>query len=104
MDLNLKIREIVKLKRTSNLKYEKEITDLFLIDYNETINFLNSATNIEIACVIDALNNLVKQLNMVQARKIIEIFKQKRIQFPNIQLFTSTDYDKEIKSAEEYIK
>ena len=111
MDLGLEFREIIKKRRTMIQKDysvgfndEKEIVNLLLKDYNETIYFLNSATNIEIACVIDGLKLLVKSLNKNQAQQVIEIFKKKRQQFPNIQNFTSTNFDKEIMLAEQYIK
>ena len=106
MDLRLKFREIIKARRLitdSKFTDKNIITNLLLEDYNETVKFLSSATNVEIACAIDALTNLVRILNNSQARKIIEIFKQKREQFENIQYFTSTDFDKEIRLAEQYI-
>lgn len=100
MELRLKFREVIKLRRISNQSYEKEILNLLLENYDETIKFLIGATNVEIACAIDGLIELVKKLNKVQALKIIEIFKQKREQFPSIQNFTSNDFDKQIKQAE----
>lgn len=106
MDLRLKFREIIKVRRLltdSKFTDINDITNLLLEDFDETIKFLNGATNIEIACAIDALTNLVKVLNNSQAKKIIEIFKQKREQFENIQYFTSTDFDKEIRLAEQYV-
>ena len=109
MDFRLKFREIVKSKRnsikeSSKFYYEEEIANLLSQNFNETINFLSSATNVEIGCAIDGLVCLVKRLDRQQSKTIIEIFKQKKKQFPNIDLFTSRDYDKEIALAENYVR
>ncbi len=73
-------------------------------NYMETKVLLENATKEEIGVAIDALDDLVHFFEKEQARVLVAIFKQKLIDFPDIQDYCDCDYMEEIELAESYLE
>ena len=79
------------------------IISVLLRSYDETLSFLSTATVQEIGCAIDALEDLVQSLPKEKAQAIIDIFKNKALEFPNVQDFSEVEYALELKIAQEIV-
>ena len=81
----------------------EEILFILLRNYAETVTFLTNSTILEIACAVDVLENLVEALPKEQAQTILNIFKRKLREFPNVQSYAATEYVLELQLAQDII-
>ena len=78
----------------------QEILNALSGDYQETILFLKTATMEEIAIAIEVLCPLVKKF---PHEEIIEIFKQKQVQYKKVNKICKVSYEDKINDAERII-
>ena len=84
--------------------YDHEsIRKLLCCDYRETISFLSNADKDEIATAIEILDDLVRSFEKEQAQEIVAVFRQKSIEFFDIQEYCDYDYMEELEMAESYL-
>ena len=76
---------------------------VLLENYEETVAFLKEATVEEIACAVDVLEELVLELPKEAAQVIVDIFKRKQAEYPDVQQYAATEYALELKIAQEII-
>lgn len=85
--------------------YDHEtIHKLLCRNYQETIEFLTKADKEEIATAIELLDDLVHFFAKEQAQKLTAVFKQKAIEFSDIQHYCDYDYIEQIEMAESYLE
>lgn len=73
-------------------------------NYLETKAILERANVEEMGVAIDALENLVRSFTKKEARELVDLFKQKAIEFPNVQEYCDCDYVEQIEEAESYLE
>lgn len=76
---------------------------MLLRNYDETVEFLKSATIQEIGCAVDVLEDMAQELPKEKAQVVLDIFKQKLEEFPNVQDYAVTEYVLELRIAQEII-
>ena len=81
-----------------------DILQILRRNYEDTVAFLETATQQEIACAVDVLEDLVKELPKEKAQQIIGIFEKKLDQFPCVQEVSATEYALELKIAREILE
>ena len=80
-----------------------EIEFMLLRVFDDTVNFLKSARKQIVALAIWGLEDIAYKLSKEQVQILIDIFKQKKIEFPDIADYCDADYDEEIAIAEDII-
>lgn len=63
---------------------EEDIEYILLRNFDETVEFLTHATMEETACAIVALENLIIELPKDKGQILVDIFKNKLVEFPDI--------------------
>ena len=81
-----------------------DIVNVLSKNYIETKGLLQNATKEEIGVAIDALEDLVRSFERKQAQELITIFKQKAIEFSDVQQYCDCDYIEQIEMAESYLE
>ena len=81
-----------------------DIVNVLSKNYIETKALLQNATKEEIGVAIDALEDLVRSFEKKQAQELITIFKQKAIEFSDVQQYCDCDYIEQIEMAESYLE
>ena len=81
-----------------------DIVDVLSRNYMETKILILNATKEEIGVAIEALEDLVRSFTKEQAQELVAIFKQKAIDFPDIQNYCDCDYIEQIEAAESYLE
>ena len=81
-----------------------DIVNVLSKNYMETKALLQNATKEEIGVAIDALEDLVRTFEKKQAQELIAIFKQKAIEFSDVQQYCDCDYMEQIEVAESYLE
>lgn len=76
---------------------------ILLRNYDETVCFLVNATEKEIACTVDVLEELVEALPKEKAQVIVDIFKKKLAEYPNVQDYAVSEYVQELLLAQEIV-
>lgn len=69
-------------------------------NYQETIDFLRVANKEEIATAVEILDDLVA---VFKSREIIEIFREKAVEFPNVNDVCEFDYFECIEETESWL-
>ena len=77
-----------------------EIEFMLLRDFDDTVSFLKSARKQIVALAIWVLEDIAYKLSKGQVQILIDIFKQKKIEFPDIADYCDADYDEEIAIAQ----
>lgn len=80
------------------------IVNVLSKNYAETKALLENASKEEIGVAIDALENLVRTFEKNQALELIAIFKQKAIEFPDVQQYCDCDYMEQIEEAVSFLE
>lgn len=73
-------------------------------DFDETVNLLKNANKEEIAVAIETLDDLVVFFSKEESKQIIEIFKQKLQEFPDVGDVCEFDYLDQIQEAESILQ
>lgn len=81
-----------------------DIVNVLSKNYMETKVLLENATKEEIGVAIDALQDLVRSFGKEQAQELVAIFKQKAIEFSDVQKYCDCDYMEQIEEAESYLQ
>ncbi|MBQ4324270.1 MAG: hypothetical protein IJC29_00600 [Clostridia bacterium] len=76
---------------------------VLLRNHEETLAFLENATEREIACAADVLEELAQELPKDKAQSILNIFIKKQEEFPEVQRYSAVEFTLEIKIAQEII-
>ena len=86
-------------------EYCDESDNLFILmrDYRDTLNFLSAADEREIACAVDVLEDLANALPKDKAQAIIDVFKSKLQEFPDVQKYSASDYLTELSVAQDIV-
>ena len=80
-----------------------DIVNVLSKNYMKTKTLLQNATKEEIGVAIDALEDLVRSFEKEQAQEIVAVFRQKSIEFSDIQEYCDYDYMEELEMAESYL-
>ncbi len=79
-------------------------TYVLLRNFEETVDFLKNASIEETGCAIDSINRLMEELPIEKAEIILQIFKDKLVEYPNVDDYSEIEYVLELKEAEETIE
>lgn len=69
-------------------------------NFDESVEFLTHANKAEIACAVDALEWVVEGLPKDKAQVIVDIFKKKLEEFPDVGEYSIFVYEEEIDTAQ----
>ena len=73
---------------------------ILMRNYEDTIDFLSKATIEEIAWAVEVLEDISYELPKDKAQTIINIFKKKLEEFPNVEDYSEVQYSLELQIAE----
>lgn len=103
----LQTRKIAKQDSTYPICTGFDISAIALTlkkDFNETVSLLKNANKEEIAVAVETLDDLVVFFSKEESKKIIEIFKQKLQEFPDVDDVCEFDYLDQIQEAENILQ
>ena len=84
------------------LEYDDNLY-ILMRNFDETVEFLTNATAEEIACAVEVLEGLAINLPKEKAQIILDIFKNKLIEFPFIDDICEVEYSLELQIAQDTI-
>lgn len=73
-------------------------------DFNETVSLLKNANKEKIAVAVETLDDLVVFFTKEESKRLIEIFKQKLQEFPDVDDVCEFDYLEQIQEAENILQ
>ena len=73
---------------------------ILLKNYDETIEFLKNSTIEEIAWACEVLDEMAWGFSVDQVEKILNVFKDKLIEFPNVDDYCEVEYSLELNIAQ----
>ncbi len=76
---------------------------ILMRNFDETVEFLTNATAEEIACAVESLEELAINLPKDKAQIVLDIFKNKLIEFPFIDDICEVEYPLELQIAQDTI-
>lgn len=82
----------------------ERLVKTFLRDFEKTKTALRNATSEEIAFSVFVLEDMVRVLPKEQAFELVDIFKEKAVEYPSVQDDCQCDYAEEIELAESYLE
>lgn len=103
----LQTRKIAKQDSTYPTCAGFDIRDIALIlkkDFNETVSLLKNANKEEIAVAVETLDDLVVFFTKEESKRLIEIFKQKLQESPDVDDVCEFDYLEQIQEAENILQ
>ena len=108
-DRSIKEQYAKEMLQRSNSEIQNRFLDfetnsyILLKNFDNTLEFLKNATIEEIAWACEVLDEMAWKFPIDKAELIINVFKDKLIEFPNVDDYCEVEYALELTTAQEIV-